>query len=158
MVKIARHIHQGYHNQHHNFIKHNSIVHICLKEENVRDACSDKYQTSTSTVNLHCPKVDIHELREAERLFHQRQGVFERPRTVRRRQEYATGVHRIVAQPIRRVTEQFKYKYRSSHSRSRWIRNDNTYNYKHYSKYICINIASSICYCYVWIIDDKLEI
>jgi len=85
----------------------------------VRDACSDKYKTSTSTVNLHCQKVDIQELREEERLFHQSQDVIERPRTIRRRQVYATGVHRIVSQPIRRVTEQFKGKYRSSHSRSR---------------------------------------
>jgi len=77
----------------------------------VRDACSDKHKSSTSAVNLHSPKVDIQELREAERLFHQSQAVIERPRNDQRRQVYATSVRRIWPQPIRRVSDNFKEKY-----------------------------------------------
>jgi len=85
----------------------------------VRDAHTDKYTPSTSTVNQHYPKVDIQDLPEAERSFHLSQDVIERPPPVRRRQVYATGVHRILPQSVRRTTEHFKNQYRSSHSRSR---------------------------------------
>jgi len=85
----------------------------------VRDACSDNHKSSTSAVNLHSPKVDIQELREAERLFHQSQAVIERVQNDQRQRVYATSVRRILPQPIRRVTDSFRDKYRSSHSRPR---------------------------------------
>jgi len=85
----------------------------------VRDAHTDINTPLTSTVNQHYPKVDNQDLREAERSFHLGQYASERPRPTRRRQVYATSVHRILPQAVRGTTEHFKNQYRSSHSRSR---------------------------------------
>jgi len=78
----------------------------------VRDALADINTPSTPTVNRHCPKVDIQDLREAERSFHL-------SRTVRRCPEYATGVQRRQPQAARRTTDRLKNQYRSSQSRPR---------------------------------------
>jgi len=85
----------------------------------VRDAGIDKRRTSTSAVSLHCPKVDIQELREAERLFHQSQGVIERLQGAQQRKVYAVAKRRILPQRIRRVTDDVRDKYRRSHSKPR---------------------------------------
>jgi len=85
----------------------------------VREAHSDKVNTTKHTPERHNQKVDIQDLREAERLFHLSQSVTGRSRSVRRRSAYASRVHQIVPQSLRRVTEQFKGRYRATHSRPR---------------------------------------
>jgi len=85
----------------------------------VRDAGSDKGRTTTSAVSLHSPMVDIQELRETERLFHQSQGVIERPQVVQQRRVYAVATRRIPPQRIRRATDNLRDKHQRSPSRPR---------------------------------------
>jgi len=85
----------------------------------VRGAHTDKYMTSTSTSNQQYPKVDIHDLREAERSFHLIQDIVDQQYPVRQQRRYATGVRRILPESRRRTTERFRNQHRASHSRPR---------------------------------------
>jgi len=86
----------------------------------VRDAVSDKYIFNVSTVTPHGPSVGIQELREAERQFHQSQGVTERrSQVVQQRRVYAVATRRITPQRIRRTTDNIRDKHQRSRSRPR---------------------------------------
>jgi len=85
----------------------------------VREAHTEKGKITTHTPERHHPKVDIQDLREAERLFHLSQDAVEESRSVRRQSGYASRVHQIVPQSLRRITEQYKGRYRATHSRPR---------------------------------------
>jgi len=85
----------------------------------LRGAHTDKCTTSTSTSNQQYPKVDIHDLREAERSFHLRQDVAEHQYSVRQQRRYGTGVRRILPESRRRTTERFNNRHRASQSRPR---------------------------------------
>jgi len=104
--------------------QYRSLSIYITKEVKVREAHSEKNKIATHTPEHHRPKVDIRDLREAERLFHLNQDAAEESRSVRRRSAYANRVHQVVPQSLRRITEQYKDKYRSTHSRARWINNE----------------------------------
>jgi len=85
----------------------------------VREAHIDKNKISTHTPERHHPNVEIQDLREAERLFHLSQDAIEESRSVRRRSGYASRVHQILPHSLRRITEQYKGRYRATHSKPR---------------------------------------
>jgi len=85
----------------------------------VREAHSEKNKISTYTPERHQPQVDIRDLREAERFFHLSQDVAEESRSVRRRSVYANRVRQVVPQSLRKITEQYKGRYRATHCRPR---------------------------------------
>jgi len=85
----------------------------------VREAHSEKSKTSTHTPERNHPKVDIQDLREAERLFHLNQDAAEESLSVQRRSTYANRVHQGVPQSLRRITEQYKARHRVTQSRPR---------------------------------------
>jgi len=85
----------------------------------VREAHGNPDKTETRTSEGHHPRVQIQELREAERLFHLHQEVVEESRSVRRRRRSIDRVRQVAPQSIRRITAQYKGRYRDTHSRSR---------------------------------------
>jgi len=99
----------------------NLNVHICIKEEVAREAYSETHKPSAPSVYPRNSGVDIQELREAERLFHQSQAVLGRQRVEQQHQVNVIKAHRILPQAIRRVTDIYKNRYRSACSRSRRI-------------------------------------
>jgi len=86
----------------------------------VKESGSDKYTSNASAVNPHSPSVGIQELREAERQFHQRQGLSERrSQVVQQRRVYAFATRRSTPQRIRRTTDNVRDTHQRSRSRSR---------------------------------------